>query len=75
MQGALVSRREDPPSQDRRLPRHLVSLPSLATTNHGEQLGHLKYERRQPSEPLPTNASTLVGVATQAGPLSPVGQQ
>lgn len=38
---------------------------------NGKQLGHLIYERRQPSEPLSTNALTLVGVAAQAGSMGP----
>ena len=54
--GGSVSQRADPPSQDRRSLGYLVSSPPLATTNHGKQLGHLIYERRQPSEPLSTNA-------------------
>ena len=39
-QGDLVSRRADPPSQDRRLPRHLVSSPPLAT-DHESRLHRL----------------------------------
>ena len=34
----LVSRRADPPSQDRRLPRHLVSSPPLATDHESRLL-------------------------------------
>ena len=39
-QGDLVSRRADPPSQDHRLPRHLVSSPPLAT-DHESRLHRL----------------------------------
>ena len=55
-QGDLVSRRRDPHESRLQFPQQSCSSPPLATTNHGKQLGHLIYERRQPSEPLSTNA-------------------